>query len=402
MSVEPVPAPRRSHLEIVLILGALTAFAPLAIDMYLPALPLIGERLGATPTQVQFTLASFFIGLALGQAIFGPLSDRFGRKPPLFFGLALFLGASVGCALSTEVEWLIALRFVQAFGAAAGMVVARAMVRDLFPPREVAGVFSTLMLVLGVAPILAPMLGSQVLLWADWPAIFWFLGGFGLLCLALAALRLQESHRPPADARLHLGSILANYGRLFAHRDFLGYALTGSLAIGGMFAYIAGSPFVVIDLYGLSATDYGWIFGTNAVGLIGASQVNRLLLRRLTSDRVLLATTAVLAAVGLALAALALGGWGGLWPLLAALFLYASTIGLILPNSSALALLTQSRNVGAAAALMGVLQFGLGAVAALGVGALEDGSARPMGVVIGLCGLGAFLARRLIVRPDRG
>jgi len=393
-------ATRRSRLEIVLILGALTAFAPLSIDMYLPALPTIGERLGASDSQVQFTLAAFFIGLAFGQAIFGPLSDRFGRKPPLYFGLALFIAASDGCALARSIELLTLLRLFQAFGAAAGMVVARAMVRDLFPPQQVAGVFSSLMLVLGVAPILAPMLGSQVLLVAEWPAIFWFLGAFGLLCLALALLRLDESHRPPPDARLRLGAILCNYGRLLAHRNFMGYALAGSLAIAGMFAYIAGSPFVIIELYGLSGTDYGLIFGTNAFGLIGASQLNRLLLKRLTSDQVLRATTLALAAIALVLAALAWTGFGGLWPLLAALFLYTSTLGMLLPNSSALALLTQHRNVGAAAALLGVLQFGLGAAAAMGVGALEDGTAHPMGLVIGLCGLGAFLARRLLVRPQ--
>jgi MFS transporter, DHA1 family, multidrug resistance protein len=391
----------RSRLEIVLILGALTAFGPLSIDMYLPALPRIGERLGASDSQVQLTLASFFIGLAFGQAIIGPLTDRFGRKPPLAFGLVLFIAASAGCALARSVEWLIALRLFQALGAAAGMVVARAMVRDLFPPKEVAGVFSSLMLVLGVAPILAPMLGSQVLLWAEWPAIFWCLTAFGIACLTLATLRLQESHRPPADARLHLGTVLGNYGRLFRHRNFMGYALAGSLAIGGMFAYIAGSPFVVIELYGLSSTDYGWIFGANAFGLIGASQVNRLLLRRLTSDQVLLATTLVLAIVALVLAALAWTAIGGLWPLLVALFLYASIIGLTLPNSSALALLTQHQGVGAAAALLGVLQFGIGAAAALGVGALEDGTARPMGLVIGVCGLGSCLARRLLVRTAK-
>ena len=394
-----LPAPR-SRLELVLILGALTAFGPLSIDMYLPALPRIGERLGASDSQVQLTLASFFAGLAVGQAIIGPLTDRFGRIPPLLCGLVLFVVASAGCALARSIDLLILMRLFQAFGAAAGMVVARAMVRDLIPPAEVASVFSSLMLVLGVAPVLAPMLGSQVLLWAEWPAIFWFLTAFGLLLLAIAALRLRESHRPPAGARLHLGTVLGNYGRLFAHRNFMGYALAGSLAIGGMFAYIAGSPFVMIELYRQSSTDYGLIFGTNAFGLIGASQINRLALRRFSSDQVLRATTAVLAVMGIALAVLGWTGAGGLWPLLVALFLYASTIGLTLPNSSALALLTQQQNVGAAAALLGVLQFGVGAAAALAVGALEDGTARPMGLVIGLCGVGAFLARRLLVRPN--
>lgn len=389
----------RRRLEIIVVLGALTAFAPLAIDMYLPALPRLGQSLGASASQVQLTLASFFIGLALGQAAFGPLSDRFGRKPPLYAGLALFLAASAGCALAPSVEWLIACRFLQALGASAGVVIARAMVRDLFPPAEVAPVFSSLMLVLGAAPILAPMLGSQVLLWADWHAIFWFLGAFGLLCLLLVTLRLRESHRPPVGTRLHPGTVLLGYGRLFAHRNFLGYALSGSLAIAGMFAYIAGSPYVVIELHGLSSTDYGWIFGVNAFGLIGASQVNRLLLKRMTSDEVLQGALVFLAAAGLVLALLALTGWGGLWPLLAALFLYASTIGLVLPNTSALALLTQTKGLGAASALLGVLQFTLGALAALGVGALENGSAGPMGLVIGFSGLAGWAARRWIVRP---
>lgn len=395
----PPPAPpRRGRLEIILILGSLTAFAPLSIDMYLPALPEIGRGLAATASDVQLTLATFFLGLAVGQAIYGPVTDRFGRKPPLYFSLTLFALASAGCALAASVEWLIWLRLLQALGAAAGMVVARAMVRDLFPPKEVAQVFSSLMLVIGLAPILAPMIGSQVLLVAGWRAIFWTLAAVGLLTLLVVTLRLQESHVPPPGARLRLRPALLGYARLLMDRVYLGYALCGGLSLGGMFAYIAGSPYVVIELHGLSSTDYGWIFGANAVGLIGASQINRLLLRRMESDRVLALMTAGLAVAGSALALVAVTSWGGLWSILGTLFLYTSAVGLILPNASALAMLPHGRTAGAAAALLGTLQFALGAVSALGVGALEDGTAAPMGLAIGACGLLSFCAHRFLAR----
>lgn len=389
----------RSRFEIVLVLGALTAFAPLSIDMYLPALPSIGRSLGATASQVQMTLATFFVGLAAGQAIYGPITDRFGRKPPLFFSLTLFALASAGCALAASIDWLVWLRLLQALGAAAGMVVARAMVRDLFPPKEVAQVYSSLMLVIGLAPILAPLIGSQVLLVADWRAIFWALAAFGLLSLLVVTFRLQESHHPPPGARLRVRSALLGYGRLLVDRVYLGYALCGGLSLGGMFAYIAGSPFVVIELHGLSSTDYGWIFGANAVGLIGASQVNRLLLRRLDSDRVLGIVTACLAVAAGLLALVGVTGWGGLPAILGTLFLYTASVGLILPNASALAMIPHGRTAGSAAALLGTLQFALGAVAALGVGALEDGSAAPMALGVGACGLLSFCAHRFLARP---
>lgn len=374
--------------------------------MYLPALPRMGQALAASPSEIQMTLATFFLGLAVGQAIYGPVTDRFGRKPPLYFSLTMFAVASVGCALAASVDWLVWLRLLQALGAAAGMVVARAMVRDLFPPQEVAQVFSSLMLVIGLAPILAPMIGSQILLVADWRTIFWALAGFGLLCLLLVSFRLRESHVPAPGAKLRLWPSLVGYGRLLSDRTYMGYALCGGLSLAGMFGYIAGSPYVIIELYGLSSTDYGWIFGANAIGLIGASQVNRLALRRLSSDRVLTYVTVVLALAALALATVAATGFGGLPALLATLFLYTSSVGMILPNSSALAMLPHGRTAGTASALLGSMQFALGAAAALGVGAMEDGTALPMGLTIGASGLGSwaahrFLARRIVAPPAK-
>ena len=387
----------RHYLEFVVILGALTAFAPLAIDMYLPALPAIERALQGNTAQGQFTLATFFIGFALGQAAFGPLADRFGRKRPLYAGLVLFIFASAACALAVSIQALAAARFVQALGACAGAVVGRAMVRDLFEPADTVRVFSTLMLVMGIAPILAPLVGGYLLVGLGWQAIFWTLALFGGICL-LAVRRLPETHRETSLRPLAVGRVLRDYLALLRHRRYLGHVLTGAFSAAGMFAYIAGSPFVFIELHGVPPEHYGWLFGSNALGLILASQLNgRLLHRRLGAERVLRLAGWVQAAAGLALLVMAVSGVGGLPGIMLPLFVYIACGGFVMPNATALAMAPFSTHAGTASALLGSVQFALAACAALAVGALHAVSAIPMAGVVAACGLLGVVAHAGLV-----
>lgn len=399
------PSPQKpvaaSRLGLILMLSALTAFGPLSIDMYLPALPRLGEYFQADAAEVQLTLATFFVGFAVGQAFYGPITDRFGRKPPLYFSLTLFAAASVACALAPTVEFLTVARLFQALGVAAGVVISRAMVRDLFAQNEIAQVFSTLMLVMGLAPILAPLIGGYLLRWFDWDMIFWVLSGCGLLCLLLVIFRLPETHRPAVKPSLRLGVVLRGYAQLLRDRPYLGFTLCGGFSLGGMFAYIAGSPFVIIELYGVSAETYGWIFGGNALGFVIASQVNGRLVRRVPLATLAYDGILVQSLAGLALLASAATGWGGLAGLLVPLFVYVACIGFILPNTSALAIGPHPQRAGVAAALMGTLQFSLAALASAAVSLLQDGTAVPMALVVALGSLGGFLLRAFFVGLPR-
>ena len=386
-----------TRLRITLILGALTAFAPMSIDMYLPALPAIGRSLGADTASVQLTLSAFFIGLAFGQAIYGPLADRFGRKGPLYFGLIVYIAASIGCALAADIEALIGLRLLQALGGCVGIVIARAVVRDLYGHQESARMFSVLMLVMGVAPILAPLLGGYVLIWLGWRAIFWVLALFGLSCLIAAALILPET-RPAHTVKPNVFSAIAGYGQLLVDRRFIGYTLAGGLAQAGLFAYISGSPFVFIEVFGVPAQHYGWLFGLNALGLIVASQINRRLLSRHTPDELLKRANLANALFGIALAGIALSGIGGLPLLLLPLFGYVAALGFTFPNAAAGALAPFGDRAGSASALLGSVQFGIAAVAGAAVGLLHDDTAMPMAGVICVCGLAALAAHRALVR----
>jgi DHA1 family bicyclomycin/chloramphenicol resistance-like MFS transporter len=381
----------------LLILGALMAFAPMAIDLYLPGLPAIAAEFGAAPSAAQFTLASFFVGMALGQVIHGPLADRYGRKPPLYAGLALFVLASVGCALASNITTLILLRFAQAASGCAGVVIARAVVRDRFDAHTSAKVYSLLMLVMGVAPILAPFLGGWILLFAGWRAIFLALALFGLACLVGVWRYLPETRTATAPAGGGIGTALRGYGAILRDRRFTGYALSGGFAQAGLFAYITGSPHVFIDVYGVPAHHFGWLFGLNAVGLIASSQYNRRLLRHESADSILRRANRWTVFAGLLLLAVAAIGWGGLPVLLIPLFVYLVSIGFTAPNAMANALAHQGARAGSASALIGTLQFGVATVASTLVGLLGHGSALPMAAVIAGCGLLAYGAHRTLV-----
>ena len=381
--------------KLTFMLGSLTALGPLSIDMYLPSFQAIARDLTASPAQVQLTLAVFFVALGIGQAFYGPLSDRFGRRRPLCFGLALYVLASAGCALARSIEALVAWRFAQALGGCAGMVIARAVVRDRFDEREAARFFSLLILVTGLAPILAPSIGGQILVFFSWRAIFWTLASFALVGLITATFVLPESLPPERRTEGGVATALRVYSRLLRDRAFMRYALSGALVISGMFAYIFGSPFVFMQIYGVRPERFGWIFGAIALGLISASQLNRVVLARVAGARILSHALVVTAAAGMILLVMAWTGVGGLAGLLVPLFVYIASLGFVLPNVIATALGPQGRNAGTASALLGTLQFGAGATVGALLGVLGDGTAVPMAGLIAACGLSALLVHRL-------
>ncbi|MFK9097131.1 multidrug effflux MFS transporter [Pseudomonas guariconensis] len=389
------------NLRIVLILGALSAFGPLAIDFYLPAFPAMAQAFGTDEKHVQTTLAAYFLGLSLGQLAYGPVADRFGRRTPLLFGITLFTLASLACAYAPNLQTLVLARFVQALGGCAGMVLSRAIVSDKCDPVASAKVFSQLMLVMGLAPILAPMLGGVLVNVSGWQSIFLALSLFSAACLLAVSLGLPES-LPPDMPRQPLSGASRQYLRLLGDRVFLGHALTGGVAIAGMFAYIAGSPFVFIKLYGVPAEHYGWLFGTNAAGFILMAQVNARLLAKRGPAFLLARAVWLYLLAGLALLCVAALRPESLWPLLVPLFLCIASLGCIIPNASACAMSGQGARAGSASALMGCAQFSVAAGAAGLVGVLHDGSAVPMALVISLCGAlvvsVAMLTRRLQAR----
>ncbi|MFC3676177.1 Bcr/CflA family multidrug efflux MFS transporter [Ferrovibrio xuzhouensis] len=385
----------RSVPLIIVTLGALSAFTPLAVDMYLPALPALAEDFAADAGQVQLTLSVFMAGMAGGQLLYGPVSDRFGRKLPLLAGALLFVAASLGCALAPGLDALIGLRLLQALGGCAGVVIARAMVRDLFAPQEAARVFSLLMLVTGIAPIVAPLIGGYLLTWFGWPSIFVMLAGTGALALVAAQISLPETR--PAGGRLTLGSALRSYGLLFTDRNYVGFALSNGLSMGSLFTYIAGSPFVFISLFGLPAEQFGWLFGANACAILMAAQVNRRLLRRYGAASLLTAGSAIAAVAALVLVVFAAGG-AGIWGIAPPLTVVVAMTGMVLPNGVACAMASQGERAGSAAALLGSLQYLCGGTAVTLLGLWPAGSAVPMATTMAACAVTGFTTRLLVTR----
>ncbi|MCG5460349.1 multidrug effflux MFS transporter [Micromonospora sp. NPDC053740] len=387
----------RQRAQLVLVLGALIAIGPLTIDMYLPALPAITAGLETTETAVQLTLTGTLVGLALGQLLIGPLSDVVGRRVPLLAGLAAHIVASVLCVFAPNIGVLGGLRVLQGLGVAAATVVATAVVRDLFSGASFARIFSRLMLVMGLAPILAPTLGSGLLSWTDWRGVFAALAVLGALLIVVAALRLPETL--PVARRRHGGvrATLRDYRGLVNDRAFVGLVLVAGLAMAALFAYVSGSSFVLQQEYGLDEQQFGIAFGAGAVGLIGATQFNVRLLRRYTPQQILVSALIAGTAAGLLLIMFAATGVGGLGTLLASLWLVLAAAGLALPNAPALAMSRHSEAAGTAAALLGAVQFGIGAVSAPLAGLFGTGSV-PMAIVIA-GGMAAALIVMLLVVP---
>lgn len=381
----------------VLIMGTIVAIGPMSIDMYLPSLPALQAHFGVSAADVQLTLAAYFIGLAIGQIAYGPIADRFGRRLPLLIGLSVYSASSLLCALAPSIESLIGLRFLQAVGGCAGMIVTRAMVRDRFEPQDMARITSHLVLVMGVAPILAPLAGGQLLVLSGWQAIFCALALFGAACFALSWFGLPETLAQRGEP-LQFGRILRSYARLLSHRRFMGYTLAGGVATSGMFAYISGSAFVFIEVYGVSPQAFGWFFGSNAAGLIVTSQINRYALDHFRAERVLRAALTSYASFGVILVVCATTGFGGLWGIALSLFGCISSLGFSFPNATAAAMAPFGDRAGMASAMMGTLQFSIAAVTGALVGHFHNGTAMPMAVVIAACGLLSVTLLRVLVR----
>jgi DHA1 family bicyclomycin/chloramphenicol resistance-like MFS transporter len=388
----------RQRLRLVLVLGFLIALGPLTIDMYLPSLPTITTDLGSTAAAVQLTLTGTLAGLALGQLLVGPLSDAVGRRTPLLIGVGVHILASIFCVIAPNLAILGALRVLQGLGAAAAAVVAMAIVRDLFTGLPAAKLLSRLMLVMGAAPILAPTLGGIVLNWTSWRGVFVVLALFGIAIMTTTALGLPETL--PAERRRSggVGGTLRDYGRLFTDRSYLGLILVAGLAMAALFAYVSGSSFVFQEEYGLSEQQFGFVFGAGAVGLITATQLNVRLLRRWTPSQVLIGALAGGAFFGLVLLLTAATGFGGLVGILVPLWLVLAAAGLAMPNAPALALSRHGEAAGTAAALLGAVQFGVGALAAPLVGLLGNSAVGMATVIVGGM-VGASLVLALVVRP---
>ncbi|MBP6506100.1 MAG: multidrug effflux MFS transporter [Opitutaceae bacterium] len=386
---------------LVLLLGSLAAFAPLSIDMYLPAFPQIAADFGVELGRVQLTLSVFLVGLAVGQAFYGPLADRWGRRAPLLFGITLFVLSSMGCALAGSMGALTVSRLCMALGGSVGMVVTRAVVRDSCNETESAHLYSLLMLVMGVAPILAPLLGGQMLLVSSWRAIFWLVAVFGAVSLVAVFRWLPDTL--PRERRTRHGVVdaLRIYGRLALNTRFLGYVLAVSCTSGVLFGYIAGAPIVFIEQHGISPQWFGLFFGANAGGLIAASQLNRWLLRRWSTRRVLDVAYALHTIAAVLLLVQVLSGWGGFAALVGVLFICIASAGVIFPNIPALAMTPFGAVAGSASAFMGTLQYGLGGVAGTLVGLLHDGTARPLAFVVAGCSLAGWMMLRWMA-PDVG
>ncbi|ATC64235.1 Bcr/CflA family drug resistance efflux transporter [Nibricoccus aquaticus] len=384
--------------KLVLILGALTALSPLAIDMYLPAFPQMAKDLGVDTGTVQLTLSVFMIGVSVGQAFYGPMVDRWGRRGPLLVGMVAFSAAAVGCACARSMGSLLGWRLAMALGGSASMVIPRAVVRDLFDARESARVYSLLMLILGVSPILAPTLGGQLLAFTGWRAIFVTLCVIGGVIAAAVAWGLPETLRK--EQRVKGGVVLAlkTYGRLLRDRRFLPLALAAGCTLGVILTYLSGSSFVFMEMYGLSAQQYAYVFGLNAVGLIAASQINQQLLKRYTSRQVLSVAFVVNAIAGLALLALGATGAGGMWGLIALLFVCLSGAGIIFPNVAALIMEPFGDVAGSASALLGTVQFGVAAGMGALVGVFYNGTAVPMTAGVAVCALAGLAIVKISVR----
>lgn len=381
-----------SPFRLALVLGLISAIGPFAIDMYLPALPAIGRALGTDVAGAQASLASFFLAFAVSQAVYGPASDLLGRRPPLVFGLALFALASVGCALAPDIGTLVAFRFLQGLGAGAGMVIPRAVVRDLHTGAEAARLMSLLMLVFSVCPLLAPLVGSLVIDAAGWRAIFWTIGALAAAGLVLQATALAETRPRSARAGSSVGRSLTDFGVLLRDRHFIGLALISTFAMGSFFVYLGNSSFVMIEHYGLTPRQYSLAFGFNALAFFGMAQANGRLARRLGLPRLVTTGVVGFVATSATLAALFAAGIDSLALMITLLFAGNAFLALVVPTSSVLALEQHGERAGTASALLGTMQLTGGALI-MGVGGAHfDVTPLPMVLAIAACGVLAACA----------
>jgi DHA1 family bicyclomycin/chloramphenicol resistance-like MFS transporter len=394
----PAPARQPGHVRDVLLLGSLSAFAPLSIDMYLPALPSMARDLHATAAAAQLTLTACLIGLAVGQLLAGPLSDARGRRGPLLVGVAVYVVASALCIAAPSIWVLLALRFAQGFAGAAGIAIARAVVRDRYDGDDMARFFALLLVVNGAAPIIAPVLGAQLLYITAWRGVFVVLAAIGAVLLAATAAWLPETL--PPDRRLTGGAkaMLRDGRKLLADREYCGYALANGLSFGAMFAYISGSPFVLQAKFGLSPQLFSLIFAINGFGIIAAGQLSRWLLGRVSARALCAAGLTGSTVGGVALLTAALTA-AGLPLILPGLFVVVASTGFVMPNATALALQSHARDAGSASGVLGLTQFAIGAAAAPLVGVAGPRNDLPMAIVICVLGVTALGSQFLAPSP---
>ncbi len=389
---------RTDSLRFLFLLAALTALGPLSTDMYLPSLPALTAEFAADVGRVQLTLSLFLVGFAVTQMIYGPVSDRFGRKGPILFGLGLYVVATIACTFAWSIEALIAGRFLQALGACAGVVLGRAVVRDLFTRERAARMLAYLGMAMSFAPMLAPTVGGYLQLAFGWQSVFVAQAAFGLTLLVLAWRKLPESNLTPDPHALAPGRMLRNYATLLSSRRYLGFALAVAAGYAGLFSWISGSSFVLIDIYGVPLEQFGLYFAGICVGYIVGTLASARLGIRLGLERMMTIGTAVTAAGGIAMLVLVLARADQPLTLLAPMMVFTMGLGLTMPQGQAGALSPFPQMAGAAAALMGSLQFAIAAVIGAVVGHGFDGTAFPMALSLALTGLASLLAYHLIAK----
>ncbi|WP_394774426.1 multidrug effflux MFS transporter [Flavobacterium sp.] len=368
----------KKYIKLILILGSLTALGPFSIDMYLPGFSGIAKDLHTTVAKVSMSLSSYFIGISAGQLLYGPLLDRFGRKKPLFIGLLVYILASLGCVYVADIDSFIILRFVQAVGSCAATVASVAMVRDLFPVKDIPKVFSLLMLVLGLSPMLAPTIGGYVTEDYGWHTVFFILMCMGIAILIAAQLGLPNSYKPDTSISLKPKPIISNFLKVLKEPQFFTYAFTGSIAFSGLFTYVAASPIIFMDIYHVDAKTYGWIFAFMSVSFIGSSQLNSVLLKKFTSEQMIFGALILQSVIAIIFLILSVNNLLGLYETIAMLFLFLGCLGISNPNTAGLTMAPFAKNAGSASALMGAIQLGLGALASFAVGVFVKNSVAPM------------------------
>ncbi|CAB3745934.1 Bcr/CflA family multidrug efflux MFS transporter [Paraburkholderia humisilvae] len=388
----------RPDIGLILLLGALAACGPISIDMYLPSLPSLTQAFSVSASAAQTTLTSFMFGFSIGMLLYGPLSDSLGRRPVLLGGIVMYVLSTIACAVSFSIGSLVVFRFVQALGAGAASVLARAIARDAHEPTDAARVMSMMAIVTSVGPLLAPLIGGQLLLLGGWRVVFIVLTLFGSLCAVTAFLRVPETWPREKRANSALLKSFAAYGTLLKDPVAWGHLLCGRMAFASMFAYITATPFVYIEYFHVSAQHYGFLFGLNIVGIMGGNFVNARLVSQYGPVRMIVAAATISCVASLFVALVCLTGWGGLWSIVFGLFFVVGMVGLLSANCVTDLMHRYPSNAGAAAALFGAVQFGLGALASLAVGLWRDGSPQGMGVTIAVCGVLCYVGRVLVVR----
>ena len=382
---------KTNYIKLILILGSMSALGPFSIDMYLPGFSGIAKDLNTTVANVSMTLSSYFVGISAGQLLYGPLLDRFGRKKPLFIGLLIYILASLGCIFVTDINTFIGLRFIQAVGSCAATVASIAMVRDLFPVKEIPNVLSKLMLVIGLSPMLAPTIGGYVTNYWGWHIVFLILMCMGIFVLITSQIGLPKTHEPDLSISLKPKPIINNFISIIKVPQFYTYALTGSVAFSGLFTYVAASPILFMDILKVDVQIYGWIFAFMSLSFIGSSQLNSLLLRRFSSEQMIFGALITQILISTVFLILAINGILGLYSTIAMLFLFLACLGISNPNTAGLTLAPFAKNTGSASALMGATQLAIGALASFAVGIFVKDSMIPMVAIMTCTSIIAFI-----------